>query len=66
MKKMRRKRLVEEVETVKQEVRKIGKDEVRKALKRTKKEKTIGPDYILVEVWKYLRLRTVEFSIQHD
>ena len=44
-----RKRRMEEVETVEHGVRKITKDELRKALKRMK-----GPDDIKVEVWKCL------------
>ena len=42
-----RERRVEEVETVKQEVGKISKDDVRKALKRTKKERQL----VLMTYW---------------
>ena len=35
---------MEEVETVEQEVRKISKDEGRKALKKMKNGKAVGPD----------------------
>ena len=44
--------IVEEVETVEQEVGKISKDDVRKALKRMRNGKAVGSDDILVEVWK--------------
>ncbi|KAK3540620.1 hypothetical protein QTP70_034370 [Hemibagrus guttatus] len=45
---------VEGVNSVEQKVDKIRKDEVRKALKRMKGGKAVGPDDIPVEVWKYL------------
>ena len=51
MKKMRERRL-EEVEVVNQEVGWIRKDEVRKAMKRMKSGKVVGPDDIPVEAWK--------------
>ena len=47
-----RQRRVEEVVTMKLEVGKISKDEVRKALKRIKNGKAVGPDDMPVEVWK--------------
>ena len=37
-----------------QEVEKISKGEVRRALKRMKSGKAVGPDDIPVEVWKCL------------
>ncbi|KAK3550515.1 hypothetical protein QTP70_000068 [Hemibagrus guttatus] len=46
---------------VQQKVDKIRKDEVRKALKRMKSGKAVGPDDILVEVWKCLGEAAVEF-----
>ncbi|KAK3525897.1 hypothetical protein QTP70_010952 [Hemibagrus guttatus] len=46
---------------VQQKVDKIRKDEVRKALKRMKSGKAVGPDDIPVEVWKCLREAAVEF-----
>ncbi|KAK3571136.1 hypothetical protein QTP86_001915 [Hemibagrus guttatus] len=46
---------------VQQEVDKIRKDEVRKALKRMKSGKAVGPDDIPVEVWKCLGEAAVEF-----
>ncbi|KAK3553711.1 hypothetical protein QTP70_007503 [Hemibagrus guttatus] len=46
---------------VQQKVDKIRKDEVRKALKRMKSEKAVGPDDIPVEVWKCLGEAAVEF-----
>ncbi|KAK3553686.1 hypothetical protein QTP70_006899 [Hemibagrus guttatus] len=52
---------VEGVNSVEQKVDKIRKDEVRKALKRMKSGKAVGPDNILVEVWKCLGEAAVEF-----
>ncbi|KAK3540495.1 hypothetical protein QTP70_032457 [Hemibagrus guttatus] len=49
-----REKRVEEVNSVEQKVGKIRKDEVRKALKRMKSGKAVGPDDIPVEVWKCL------------
>ncbi|KAK3572520.1 hypothetical protein QTP86_034308 [Hemibagrus guttatus] len=46
---------------VQQKVDKIRKDEVRKALKRLKSGKAVGPDDIPVEVWKCLGEAAVEF-----
>ncbi|KAK3574085.1 hypothetical protein QTP86_002865 [Hemibagrus guttatus] len=46
---------------VEQKVDKIRKDEVRKALKRMKSGKAVGPDDIPVEVWKCLGEAAVEF-----
>ncbi|KAK3548096.1 hypothetical protein QTP70_004523 [Hemibagrus guttatus] len=46
---------------VQQKVEKIRKDEVRKALKRMKSGKAVGPDDIPVEVWKCLGEAAVEF-----
>ncbi|KAK3518433.1 hypothetical protein QTP70_000665 [Hemibagrus guttatus] len=46
---------------VQQKVDKIRKDEVRKALKRMKSGKAVGPDNIPVEVWKCLGEAAVEF-----
>ncbi|KAK3524360.1 hypothetical protein QTP70_028024, partial [Hemibagrus guttatus] len=56
-----REKRVEGVNSVEQEVDKIGKDEVRKALKRMKSGKAVGPDDIPVEVWKCLGEAAVEF-----
>uniref|UniRef100_A0A096M6T7 Reverse transcriptase domain-containing protein n=1 Tax=Poecilia formosa TaxID=48698 RepID=A0A096M6T7_POEFO len=50
----------EEAAPVDQEVAKISKDEVRKALKRMKSGKAVGPDDIPVEVWKCLGEPAVE------
>ncbi|MCJ8736388.1 hypothetical protein PDJAM_G00257890 [Pangasius djambal] len=47
-----REKRVEGVTSVEQKVDKIRKDEVRKALKRMKSGKAVGPDDIPVEVWK--------------
>ncbi|KAK3547244.1 hypothetical protein QTP86_017815 [Hemibagrus guttatus] len=46
-----REKRVEGVNSVEQKVDKIRKDEVRKALKRMKSGKAVGPDDILVEGW---------------
>ncbi|KAK3528842.1 hypothetical protein QTP70_011765 [Hemibagrus guttatus] len=46
---------------VQQKVDMIRKDEVRKALKRMKSGKAVGPDDIPVEVWKCLGEAAVEF-----
>ncbi|KAK3509147.1 hypothetical protein QTP70_020260, partial [Hemibagrus guttatus] len=56
-----REKRVEGVNSVEQKVDKIRKDEVRKALKRMKSGKAVGPDDILVEVWKCLGESAVEF-----
>ncbi|KAK3514351.1 hypothetical protein QTP70_015880 [Hemibagrus guttatus] len=58
-----REKRVEGVNSVEQKVDKIRKDEVRKALKRMKNGKAIGPDDIPVEVWKCLGEAAVEFLI---
>ncbi|KAK3544187.1 hypothetical protein QTP86_008290 [Hemibagrus guttatus] len=55
-----REKRVEGVNSVEQKV-KIRKDEVRKALKRMKSGKAVGPDDIPVEVWKCLGEAAVEF-----
>ncbi|KAK3562145.1 hypothetical protein QTP86_030147, partial [Hemibagrus guttatus] len=52
---------LEGVNSVEQKVDKIRKDEVRKALKRMKSGKAVGPDDIPVEVWKCLGEAAVEF-----
>ncbi|KAK3534572.1 hypothetical protein QTP86_016661 [Hemibagrus guttatus] len=56
-----REKRVEGVNSVEQKVDKIRKDEARKALKRMKNGKAVGPDDILVEVWKCLGEAAVEF-----
>ncbi|KAK3521299.1 hypothetical protein QTP70_003148 [Hemibagrus guttatus] len=56
-----REKRVEVVNSVEQKVDKIRKDEVRKALKRMKSGKAVGPDDIPVEVWKCLGEPAVEF-----
>ncbi|KAK3522736.1 hypothetical protein QTP86_030783 [Hemibagrus guttatus] len=56
-----REKRVEGVNSVEQEVYKIRKDEVRKALKRMKSGKAVGPDDIPVEVWNCLGEAAVEF-----
>ncbi|KAK3518215.1 hypothetical protein QTP70_033908 [Hemibagrus guttatus] len=56
-----REKRVEGVNSVEQKVDKIRKDEVRKALKRMKSGKAVGPDDIPVEVWKCLEEAAMEF-----
>ncbi|KAK3545315.1 hypothetical protein QTP70_003668 [Hemibagrus guttatus] len=56
-----REKRVEGVNSVEQKVDKIRKEEVRKALKRMKSGKAVGPDDIPVEVWKCLGEAAVEF-----
>ncbi|KAK3548232.1 hypothetical protein QTP70_005139 [Hemibagrus guttatus] len=56
-----REKRVEGVSSVEQKVDKIRKDEIRKALKRMKSGKAVGPDDIPVEVWKCLGEAAVEF-----
>ncbi|KAK3574027.1 hypothetical protein QTP86_000457 [Hemibagrus guttatus] len=56
-----REKRVEGVNSVEQKVDKIRKDEVRKALKRMKSGKAVGPDDIPVEVWECLGEAAVEF-----
>ncbi|KAK3536896.1 hypothetical protein QTP86_027088, partial [Hemibagrus guttatus] len=56
-----REKRVEGVNSVEQKVDKIRMDEVRKALKRMKSGKAVGPDDIPVEVWKCLGEAAVEF-----
>ncbi|KAK3514261.1 hypothetical protein QTP70_012099 [Hemibagrus guttatus] len=56
-----REKRVKGVNSVEQKVDKIRKDEVRKALKRMKSGKAVGPDDIPVEVWKCLGEAAVEF-----
>ncbi|KAK3514669.1 hypothetical protein QTP70_021575, partial [Hemibagrus guttatus] len=56
-----REKRVEGMNSVEQKVDKIRKDEVRKALKRMKSGKAVGPDDIPVEVWKCLGEAAVEF-----
>ncbi|KAK3532331.1 hypothetical protein QTP86_016043, partial [Hemibagrus guttatus] len=56
-----REKRVEGVNSVEQKVDKIRKDEVRKALKRMKSGKAVGPDNIPVDVWKCLGEAAVEF-----
>ena len=57
-------RKVEEVETVEQEFGKIGEYEVRKAQRRVTNGKAVGPDGVMVEVWKCLREKAVEFLMK--
>ncbi|KAK3513513.1 hypothetical protein QTP70_015480, partial [Hemibagrus guttatus] len=56
-----REKRVKGVNSVEHKVDKIRKDEVRKALKRMKCGKAVGPNDIPVEVWKCLGEAAVEF-----
>ncbi|KAK3547330.1 hypothetical protein QTP86_018921, partial [Hemibagrus guttatus] len=56
-----REKRVEGVNSVEQKVDKIRKDELRKALKRMKSGKAVGPDDIPVEIWKCLGEAAVGF-----
>ncbi|KAK3535540.1 hypothetical protein QTP70_016810, partial [Hemibagrus guttatus] len=56
-----REKRVEGVNSVEQKVDEIRKDEVRKAWKRMKSRKAVGPDDIPVEVWKCPGEAAVEF-----
>lgn len=47
-----------------QEEAKISKNEVRKALKRMRRGKAVGPDNISVEAWRRLGEVVVEFLIR--
>ncbi|KAK3569470.1 hypothetical protein QTP86_031432 [Hemibagrus guttatus] len=58
-----REKRVEGVNSVEQKVDKIRKDEVKKALKRMKSGKAVGPDDIPVEVWKCLGEAAVKFCL---
>ena len=51
----------EEPEIIRKRVDQIRKDEVRKAQKRMKSGKAVGPDDITVEVWKCLGEVAVNF-----
>lgn len=56
-----RERRKEEPERIRKKVDQFRKDEVRKALKRMKSGKAVGPDDIPVEVWKCLGEMSVDF-----
>jgi len=58
----KRERRVEEVTVVDQEVAKISKGKAMRAFKSIKSGKAVGPDDILVEVWKCLKEVTVVFD----
>ncbi|KAK3541601.1 hypothetical protein QTP86_033084, partial [Hemibagrus guttatus] len=57
-----REKTVEGVNSVEQKLDKIRKDEVRKALKRMKSGKAVGPDDIPVEVWKCLGESKIQWN----
>ena len=51
----------EEAEVVKEEVNCVGRQEVKNALRRIKKDKAVGPDELPVEVWKCMGKMEIEF-----
>ena len=51
----------EEVEVVNEEVNCVRRKEVKNALKRMKKGKAVGPDELLVEVWKCMEEMGTKF-----
>ena len=51
---LRGERCVQERHLNIEECNRISKEEVKEALRRMKSEKTVGPDLIPVEVWKFL------------
>ena len=51
----------EEPEVVNEEVNCVSREEVKNALRRTKKDKAVGPDELPVEVWKCMGKTGIEF-----
>ena len=51
----------EEAEVVKEEVNCVGREEVKNALRRMKKDKVAGPDELSVEVWKCMGKMGIKF-----
>ena len=51
----------EEAEVVNEELNCISREEVKNALKRIKKVKTVGPDELPIEVWKCMGEMGIEF-----
>ena len=51
----------EEAEVVNEEINCVSREEVKKALRRIKKSKAIGPDELPVEVWKCMGKMGIEF-----
>ena len=51
----------EEAEVVNEEINCASREEVKKALRRMKKGKVVGPDELPVEVWKCMEEIRIEF-----
>ena len=51
----------EEAEVVNEEVNCVSRKEVKNALRRMKKGKTVGPDKLPVEVWKCMEEMEINF-----
>ena len=51
----------EEAEVINEEVNCVSREEVKNALRRMKKGKTVGPDELPVEVWKCMGEMGIEF-----
>ena len=51
----------EETEVVKEEVNFVSREEVKKALRRIKKDKAVGPDELPVKVWKCMGEMGIKF-----
>ena len=51
----------EEAEMVNEEVNCVGREEVKNALRRMKKGKAVGPDELLIEVWKRMKKMWIKF-----
>ena len=54
----------EEAEVVNQEVNCVSREEVKNALRRMKKGKAVGPDKLIVEVWKCTGEMGIKFLIR--
>ena len=52
----------EETEVVNEEVNCVNREEVKKAVRRIKKDKAVGPDELPVEVWKCMKFLTRLFN----
>ena len=53
--------ITEETEAVNKEINCVSREEVKNALRRTKKGKTVGPDELPVEVWKCIGEMGIKF-----
>ena len=51
----------EEAEVVNEKVNFVSREEVKNALRRMKKSKTVGPDELAVEVWKCMENMGIKF-----